>query len=59
MHLEKDKLQFPFCDFKFNLILNCSLGGTLNGNKTWAGEIHDEELPVEMWVDWVKVVKTK
>lgn len=59
MHLEKEKLQFPFCDFKFNLILNCSLGGTLNGNKTWAGEIHDEELPVEMWVDWVKVVKTK
>ena len=45
--------------FKFNLILNCSLGGTLNGNNTWVGEIHDDELPVEMWVDWVKVVKTK
>lgn len=59
MHLEKEKLQFPFCDFKFNLILNCSLGGALNGNNTWVGEIHDDELPVEMWVDWVKVVKTK
>ena len=34
MHLEKEELQFPFCDFKFNLILNCSLGGTLNGNNT-------------------------
>ena len=59
MHLSKDKMQFPFCDYKFDIILNCSLGGTLNGNRTWPGEIHDEDLPVEMWVDWVKVVKCK
>ena len=23
---------------------------------TWPGEIHDEDLPGEMWVDWVRVV---
>lgn len=59
MHLkdEKEKMQFPFCDFQFDIILNCSLGGTLDGEPTWPGEIHDEDLPVEMWVDWVKVIK--
>lgn len=56
---EKEKMQFPFCDLKFDIILNCSLGGTLNGQKTWPGDIHDKDLPVEMWVDWVKVIKTK
>ena len=32
------------------------LGGELNGMMTWPGEIHDEDLPGEMWVDWVRVV---
>ena len=40
----------------FNIILNFSLGGELNGMMTWPGEIHDEDLPGEMWVDWVRVV---
>ena len=58
-NLAKEKMQFPFCDLKFDIILNCSLGGTLNGQPTWPGEIHDEDLPAEMWVDWVKVIKCK
>lgn len=42
------KAQWPF-DQPFYLILNQALGGN------WVGEIHDEDLPVEMQVDWVKV----
>ena len=57
MNLPKEKLQFPFCDYNFDIILNCSLGGVLNGQPTWAGIIHDEDLPVELWVDWVKVIE--
>ena len=45
-----------FCEYPFNIILNSSLGGELNGMMTWPGEIHDEDLPGEMWVDWVRVV---
>ena len=59
MHLEDEEtaLQFPFNKYSFDIILNFSLGGTINGNPTWAGTIHDEDLPGEMWVDWVKVTK--
>ena len=59
MHLEDEErqLQYPFSKYDFDIILNFSLGGLLNGNNTWPGEIHDEDLPGEMWVDWVKVSK--
>ncbi|MFB9864416.1 glycoside hydrolase family 16 protein [Rufibacter immobilis] len=43
-----DSRQWPF-DQKFYLILNQALGGK------WVGSIKDEELPVQMVVDWVKV----
>lgn len=55
--LNQEELQFPFCDFPFDIILNFSLGGTLNGNPTWPGTIIDDDLPGEMWIDWVKVSK--
>jgi Beta-glucanase/Beta-glucan synthetase len=58
-NLSDDKLQFPFNKYNFNIILNFSLGGLLNGNNTWPGAIYDEDLPGEMWVDWVKVTKIK
>ena len=28
----------------------------MNARMTWPGEIFDEDLPGEMWVDWVRVV---
>lgn len=52
---EETRLQYPFSKYNFDIILNFSLGGLLNGNPTWPGDIHDEDLPGEMWVDWVKV----
>lgn len=52
---EETQLQFPFNKLPFDIILNFSLGGTLNGNNTWAGPIDDNDLPGELWVDWVKV----
>ena len=55
-YLDEGKLQYPFCEYPFNIILNFSLGGELNGRMTWPGEICDEDLPGEMWVDWVRVV---
>lgn len=55
LHLDAAQLQYPFCNYPYNIILNFSLGGTLNGNPTWPGTIHDEDLPGEMWVDWVRV----
>lgn len=54
---EETKLQYPFSKYDFDIILNFSLGGLLNGNNTWPGEIFDEDLPGEMWVDWVKVTE--
>lgn len=56
---EAQRLQFPFCNYDYDIILNCSLGGTFNGNSTWPGPIADEDLPVEMWIDWVRVTKCK
>lgn len=52
---EETQLQFPFNKLPFDIILNFSLGGTLNGKPTWAGLIDDENLPGELWIDWVKV----
>lgn len=46
---------YPFSEFDFDIILNFSLGGYLNGSLTWPGYIYDQDLPGEMWVDWVKV----
>ena len=40
--------QWPF-DQPFYIILDQALGGS------WVGEIHDEDLPVSMKTDWVKV----
>lgn len=48
---------YPFNRYDFDIILNFSLGGKLNGAMTWPGAIHDEDLPGEMWVDWVRVIK--
>lgn len=57
MNLENEdiQLQFPFTKFDFDIILNYSLGGLLNGNNTWPGQINDGDLPGEMWIDWVRV----
>lgn len=52
---EEQEMQFPFCDLDYDIILNCSLGGLVNGTMSWAGEIHDGDLPAELWVDWVRV----
>lgn len=59
MELEDEEVQkqYPFTKYDFDIILNFSLGGLLNDNPTWPGEIVDEDLPGEMWVDWVKVTK--
>lgn len=54
-HLPDDQMQFPFCQYMYDVILNFSLGGELNGNPTWPGAIDDNDLPGEMWVDWVKI----
>ena len=44
-YLDEGKLQYPFCEYPFNIILNLpSLGGELNGRMTWPGEICDEDL---------------
>lgn len=54
-HLSEDKMQFPFEKYEFDIILNHSIGGELNGQMTWPGRINDADLPGEMWVDWIKV----
>lgn len=54
-YLAPKLLQYPFCDAQFDIILNYSLGGMLNGKLSWAGKIVDADLPGEMWVDWVRV----
>lgn len=55
LNLDEKLGQYPFCDKDFDIILNYSLGGTLNGQPTWPGPINDDELPGAMWVDWVRV----
>lgn len=49
--------EYPFNRYDFDIILNFSLGGTLNGVMTWPGAIYDEDLPGEMWVDWVRITR--
>lgn len=44
--------QWPF-NQEFYIILDQALGGA------WVGEIHEEDLPVEMVVDWVRVYRKK
>lgn len=56
-NLSSDEMQFPFCDYLYDIILNFSLGGELNGNPTWPGKIDDNDLPGELWIDWVKITK--
>ena len=58
-HLEgEDGLyQYPFTEYDYDIILNDSLGGYLNGNLTWPGVIKDADLPAKMYVDWVRVSK--
>ena len=47
-----DSKQWPF-NQEFFIILDQALGGN------WVGSIKDEDLPVEMLVDWVRVYKEK
>ena len=51
--LDDGGIQYPFTELDFDIILNNSLGG----DGTWAGPIHDEDLPAIMRVDWVKVTR--
>jgi beta-glucanase (GH16 family) len=46
--MDEGHSQWPF-DKPFYIILNQALGGN------WVGDIHDEDLPVQMVVDWVRV----
>ncbi|WP_298650492.1 hypothetical protein [uncultured Proteiniphilum sp.] len=48
---------YPYNQWDYDIILNFSLGGMLNGNTTCSGTIYDEDLPSEMWIDWVRVIK--
>lgn len=47
-----DSSQWPF-DQEFFIILDQALGGS------WVGNIEDEDLPVEMLIDWVRVYQKK
>ena len=49
--------RYPYNQWDYDIILNFSLGGMLNGNNTWPGNIYDEDLPGEMWIDWVRVME--
>lgn len=47
-HIEtQEEGQFPF-DKPFYLILSMQLGGS------WVGEVDPQDLPVEMWIDWIR-----
>ena len=50
----KEKGQWPF-DHAFYLIFSQQLGG----KGTWVGEIEDGDLPVVMWVDYVRFYEQK
>lgn len=45
--------QFPFNDQPFYIILSMQLGGS------WVGAVNPEDVPVEMWVDWVRYYQKK
>lgn len=52
--IETDKEgQFPFNDQSFYIILSMQLGGS------WVGAVNPEDVPVEMWVDWVRYYQKK
>ena len=42
--------QFPFDQPQY-LLIDMQLGGS------WVGEVYPEDLPVEMWIDWVRYYK--
>ena len=48
----KEKGQYPF-GTPFYLLVDMQIEGS------WVGRARPEELPVEMWVDWVKVYKLR
>lgn len=50
---ETEKLQYPFADHDFYLILSMQLGGT------WAGAIEPTEMPNEMYIDWIRFYELK
>lgn len=45
--------QFPFADQEFYLLLDMQLGGS------WVGAVSTAELPVEMYIDWVRYYEPK
>ncbi len=45
--------QFPFADQEFYLLLGVQLGSS------WVGEINPAELPVDMFIDWVRFYEMK
>lgn len=45
--------QFPFADQEFYLLLDMQLGGS------WVGQVNPAELPVEMYIDWVRYYEPK
>ena len=45
--------QFPFADQEFYLLLDMQLGGS------WVGKVNATELPVEMYIDWVRFYEPK
>ena len=57
LHDEEEDIQFPFCSRPFDIIINYSLGGELDGMRTWPGPIDDDDLPGRMIVDWVRVYR--
>jgi beta-glucanase (GH16 family) len=45
--------QFPFDKYKYYLLLDMQLGGS------WVGKVYQEDLPVEMEIDWVRFYSFK
>jgi beta-glucanase (GH16 family) len=45
--------QFPFKKYKYYLLLDMQLGGS------WVGKVYQEDLPVEMEIDWVRFYSFK
>ncbi|MDR1937704.1 MAG: family 16 glycosylhydrolase [Tannerellaceae bacterium] len=46
----KEKQQYPF-GLPFYLLIDMQLGGS------WVGAVEPRDLPVEMWIDWVRYYK--
>jgi len=45
-------VQFPF-NREYYLLLDMQLGGS------WVGAVEPDDLPMEMWIDWVRFYKLK